>query len=73
MLAGHTHGGQLGNPFTGSCISFRSDMPGGTYEENGRRIFVTRGVGSIYDMRFFCPPEMNFVEVGAAEGAATEE
>ncbi len=66
MLAGHTHGGQLGNPFTGACISFRSDMPGGTYEENGRHIFVTRGVGSILGMRFFCPPEMNFIQIGAA-------
>ncbi len=64
MLSGHTHGGQLGNPFTGELISFRSDMPGGHYEENGRHHIVSRGVGSIYNMRFFCPPELVLLHVG---------
>ena len=64
MLSGHTHGGQLGNPFTGDFISFRSSMPAGLFPfENGRRVFVTRGVGSIYDMRFFCNPELNILEI----------
>ncbi len=64
MLSGHTHGGQIGNPFTGSYISFRSDMPAGLFDdEGGRRVFVTRGVGAIWGMRFFCPPEMNFIEI----------
>ncbi len=67
MLSGHTHGGQLGKPFSGELISFRSAMPGGLYAENGRHIFVTRGVGAIMGMRFFCPPEMNFISVGGAE------
>lgn len=64
MLSGHTHGGQIGNPFTGRCISFRSDMPAGLFEENGHRIFVTRGVGAIMDMRFFCAPEVNIITIG---------
>lgn len=64
MLAGHTHGGQLANPFTGDFISFRSSMPAGLYEfEGARRIFVTRGVGSTLGMRFFCPPELNIIEI----------
>ncbi len=64
MLAGHTHGGQLANPFTGEFISFRSSMPAGLYEfEGARRIFVTRGVGSTLGMRFFCPPELNIIEI----------
>ncbi len=67
MLSGHTHGGQLGNPFTGKPICFRSDMPAGYYEENGRHHVVSRGVGAIYKMRFFCPPELVFIRVGAAE------
>lgn len=65
MLSGHTHGGQLGNPFTGDYISFRSSMPAGSYTfEGNRRVFVTRGVGAICDMRFFCPPEVNLIEIG---------
>ncbi len=65
MLSGHTHGGQLGNPFTGKPICFRSDMPAGHYTEDGRHHIVSRGVGSIYDMRFFCPPELVFIRIGA--------
>ncbi len=64
MLSGHTHGGQIANPFTGACISFRSDMPAGLFEEDGRRIFVTKGVGAIMGMRFFCRPEVNLIEIG---------
>lgn len=64
MLSGHTHGGQLGNPFTGNHISFRSDMPSGLYtEEDGRKVFVTRGIGSIMNMRFFCRPEVSILHL----------
>lgn len=64
MLSGHTHGGQLGNPFTGKCISFRSSMPAGLFPFEGNRcVFVTRGVGAIWGMRFFCPPKVNIIEV----------
>ncbi len=64
MLSGHTHGGQLGIPFTHKPICFRSDMPAGYYAENGRHHCVSRGVGSIYGMRFFCPPELVLLSVG---------
>lgn len=63
MLSGHTHGGQIGNPFTGKAISFRSSMPAGLFSfGSNRRVFVTRGVGAIFNMRFFCPPEVNIIE-----------
>lgn len=63
MLSGHTHGGQIGNPFTGKAISFRSSMPAGLFEfEGNRHVFVTRGVGAIFNMRFFCPPEVCIIE-----------
>lgn len=66
MLAGHTHGGQIANPFTGDYISFRSSMPAGLFTfEGGRRVFVTRGVGSTKGMRFFCPPELNIIDIAA--------
>ncbi len=64
MLSGHTHGGQLGNPFTGRAICLRSDMPAGHYAENGRHHVVSRGVGSIMGMRFFSKPELVFISVG---------
>ncbi len=63
MLSGHTHAGQLGNPFTGKPISFRSDMPAGLFDWEGRRIYVTPGVGSIKGMRFFSRPAMELIEV----------
>ncbi len=64
MLSGHTHGGQLGVPFTHAPICFRSDMHAGHYTEHGRHHIVTRGLGSIYGMRFFCPPEVVFISIG---------
>ncbi|MDO5450437.1 MAG: phosphodiesterase YaeI [Akkermansia sp.] len=64
MLSGHTHGGQLGIPFTEHYISLRSSMPAGSYAfEDNRRVIVTRGVGSIWGMRFFCPPEINIIDI----------
>lgn len=64
MLSGHTHGGQLGIPFTNKYISFRSSTPAGHYHfEDGKQIFVTRGTGAIFGMRFFCPPEVNIITI----------
>ena len=64
MLSGHTHGGQIGIPFTGICLSFRSSMPAGLYPfDGGRQVHVSRGVGSIFNMRFFCAPEINLIEI----------
>lgn len=64
MLAGHTHGGQLGDPRTGELISFRSSMPGGLYDfEGNRKVYVTRGVGAFMNMRFFCPPEVTIIDI----------
>lgn len=64
MLCGHNHGGQLGIPFTDTYLSFRSSMPAGLFDfEGGRRIFVSRGIGSILNMRFFCAPEVNILRL----------
>lgn len=67
MLCGHTHGGQIANPFTGRGISFRSDTPEGHYRlGDGRQLYVSRGVGATYRLRFFCPPEINILEIAGA-------
>lgn len=63
MLSGHTHGGQLGNPFTGEYISFRSSMPAGLFDYDGRQIYVTRGIGAALNMRFFCPAELSIIDI----------
>jgi predicted MPP superfamily phosphohydrolase len=66
-LAGHTHGGQVRlpfigplwlPPFSGSCIA-------GWFEQQGTRMFVSRGVGtSIVDVRFLSRPEIAIITVG---------
>ncbi len=61
-LAGHTHCGQvnlpmLGRPVLPSPGSYR--WPCGLYDEGGRKLFVTGGVGvSILPVRFRAPPEI---------------
>lgn len=63
MLSGHTHGGQLGIPFTEKYICFRSDMPCGLYPyDRNRRIYVSKGIGGSMNMRFFCTPELVILE-----------
>jgi len=64
MLSGHTHAGQLGNPFSGKYISLRSSMSAGLCDfENGRKVYVSRGIGSILRMRFFCRPEVSILDI----------
>jgi len=66
-LAGHTHGGQVRLPFIGSI--FTASIYGDKYAkgyivENGKRLFVTTGVGtSILPIRFLCPPEIVILEI----------
>ncbi|CAN5434084.1 metallophosphoesterase [soil metagenome] len=61
-LAGHTHCGQVNLPFLGrpvlpSPASYR--WPCGLYDEGGRKLFVTGGVGvSVMPARFRAPPEI---------------
>lgn len=63
-LSGHTHGGQVRLPFLNplwlptGCGRFVE----GWYEENGSKMYVSRGLGmSILPVRFYCRPELAFV------------
>ena len=65
MLSGHTHGGQahlplLGPPFVPSQFGFR--YLAGAFEADGRRLYVSRGVGAITaPIRWRCPPEITLL------------
>ncbi|MBF0664611.1 MAG: metallophosphoesterase family protein [Brevundimonas sp.] len=61
-LAGHTHCGQVNLPVLGRLVhasSASERWPCGLYDEGGRKLFVTGGVGvSILPVRFRAPPEI---------------
>ncbi|WP_296815875.1 metallophosphoesterase [Brevundimonas sp.] len=61
-LAGHTHCGQVNLPVLGRLIHASAGSARwqcGLYQEGGRQIFVTGGVGvSILPVRFRAPPEI---------------
>jgi predicted MPP superfamily phosphohydrolase len=66
MFSGHTHGGQVVVPFVG----LRPFLPvvdrrfvEGLYKWEGRYIHITRGVGSLYGIRFNCRPEISIMDL----------
>ncbi|HQJ98182.1 MAG TPA: metallophosphoesterase [Thermoleophilia bacterium] len=69
-FAGDTHGGQICLPLPGRRIML-SDLGArfaeGEYEVDGRRLYVTRGVGaSLLPFRAFCRPEVVVFTVSVA-------
>lgn len=69
-LAGHSHCGQVNLPVIGRPIlpSPGSERwPCGRYQDGGRQLYVTGGVGeSILPVRFRAPPEIVIVTLSAA-------
>jgi len=72
IVCGHTHGGQVNIPFFGPPITL-SDVPrsiarGGLHELDGKRIYVSRGIGWEHGhaprVRFLCPPEVSLITLG---------
>lgn len=69
MLSGHTHGGQVVFLKFGDLnVSFASSVHkyiNGLYQNNGKYLYVSRGIGTVgLPIRFNCPPEitiLNFV------------
>jgi predicted MPP superfamily phosphohydrolase len=63
LLCGHTHGGQVKLPFVGAPISSVRDrrFTEGLHRWEDRWIHVTRGVGSLWGIRFNCPPEVSLL------------
>jgi predicted MPP superfamily phosphohydrolase len=72
-LAGHTHCGQVHIPFVGRYMPRTSEesrrWPCGLYEDHGRRLYVSGGVGvSFLPVRFLQPPEIAIVTLRADPG-----
>lgn len=69
-LSGHTHGGQVRIPGWGPLwvpSRFGDRYAQGLIEENGSRLYVTRGVGTlIVPFRFACPAEVTLLTLHAA-------
>ncbi len=67
VIAGHTHGGQVKIPFDGRPVVpsiYGSRYAYGVIVEDGRRLFVTSGIGtSILPVRFLVPPEISILEL----------
>lgn len=63
MLCGHTHGGQCAVPILGPPFLPVSDrtFSAGLYEWQGRKIYVSRGIGSLLGARFNCRPEITII------------
>jgi predicted MPP superfamily phosphohydrolase len=79
VVAGHTHGGQVQLPFYGPPITL-SEVPrnvaaGGLHELEGRRIYVSRGLGWEHDcaprVRFLAPPEVSLLTLESRPSATT--
>jgi predicted MPP superfamily phosphohydrolase len=71
-LAGHTHGGQVNIPLIGRPIvpsKFGQRYAYGLIEENGKKLFVTEGIGtSIVPVRFRAAPEIVLLTILSSEG-----
>ncbi|OYX46047.1 MAG: hypothetical protein B7Y90_17265 [Alphaproteobacteria bacterium 32-64-14] len=68
-LAGHSHCGQVNLPYLGRPVAVSDGArrwPCGLYEDRGRRLYVTGGVGtSVMPVRFGQPPEIAVVTLRA--------
>lgn len=66
-LAGHTHGGQIA-PFVPLLLPEHGErFARGWFERDGRRLFVTRGVGtSLAPLRLGAPPEIVVLDLTPA-------
>lgn len=66
QLSGHSHGGQVRVPFGGAIQlpSWGKKYSIGQYEQAGRRLYVTRGIGTVVrHFRFNCRPEITHLRL----------
>jgi predicted MPP superfamily phosphohydrolase len=79
-LAGHTHGGQWRVPGLGAILTssrFWKRYEAGHYQQGNTHLYVSRGLGmegfGAPRARFFCPPEIVSVTLGAPGHPAVVE
>ena len=68
VLAGHTHGGQVRVPYYGAPITPVHDhryTAGEIFLDDGRRLYVNRGLGYTRRVRFLCRPEITSFQLAA--------
>ncbi|MCX5658925.1 MAG: metallophosphoesterase [Planctomycetota bacterium] len=60
ILCGHTHGGQVRLPFYGAIILpvTNRQWDAGAFEVDRSRLYVSRAVGYLHQVRFDCRPEV---------------
>lgn len=67
MLCGHTHGGQIVLPGCTRFVPVRDKrFIAGLKDWRGKRIYISRGVGSIAGVRVNCRPEVTILDLQAA-------
>ncbi|MGB9687529.1 metallophosphoesterase [Thermogutta sp.] len=76
MFAGHTHGGQACLPWLGPIIApsaYGIRYAQGLYHKPPTTMYVSRGIGGEFPLRYFCPPEITcltlFSETSGSETA----
>lgn len=68
VLSGHTHGGQVVLPLVGAVAARKFPVVAGSASLGATRIFVSRGVGTVYvPVRLGCPPEVAILTLRPAE------
>lgn len=70
MLAGHTHGGQACLPGLGPIIApsaYGIRYAQGLFQYPPTTMYVSRGVGGEFPVRYFCPPELTCLILNAAK------
>lgn len=66
QISGHTHGGQVRIPGIGALHlpKWGLNYQTGLYAQDGRYLYVNRGVGTLFPhVRFDCPPEITVFEL----------
>lgn len=64
VLAGHNHGGQVCLPLLGPVVTpsvHGTRYAGGSFRRGRTTMHVSRGLGSLAPLRYFCPPELAVV------------
>lgn len=67
ILSGHTHGGQINLPWMWqkfTCLENRR-FKRGLMTENGKWVYINRGIGSVMTFRWFSPPELTCITLQA--------